>query len=266
MKPHVRSIYFSTVLEYPPLDAFRITREEIQRLFHELSEDAGNRYDNLHLQGRPPFLSIEREEASAESRCEIGKHTIRIFEEKPEFTIDRFCDRVCKILSALGNDCPPIFFQKCEIRCLAGVTNAKSALHLLARGAANVYNKIQPFKRPPSYFGLRFRFQPVTEEDLEDDAEQGLIESDFVGVTDEGVPDIDSIGQSYVVARFETYSQDRTQVWIEVVASYPCQKPITPENLKPIRDNITSAYNFATKQCLEFLDQWDVPRGDSEDQ
>jgi hypothetical protein len=257
MHNDVTSIYFSTVLQYPPFEGFPITRDQVQSLFHELSKDAGNRYENLHLQGRPPYFSTEREDDSGMSRCEIGKQSIKIFEDKPDITIEQFSDRVCAILKALGDDCPPFLFQRCEVRILANPTHAKSALELLAKGPASVYEAIEPFGRPPSHFGLRFRFLPYSASDIEEQEEdESQSEGPFELVSQD--PDNPEGEESFVSARFETYTKNSKQVWIEVVSSCPCRTAIIPENIAPVNKHILSTYQFATDKCLSFLNQWDI--------
>jgi hypothetical protein len=272
MHDDVRSIYFSTVLQYPPFEGFRITRDQIQSLFQELRKNAGHRYENLHLQGKPsPYLSTEQEETDGFSKCEIGKQSIRVIENEPEITIGHFTERVCAILTALGDNCPPILMQRCEVRLLANTTHAKSALDLLTKHTANVFDKIAPFGRPPSHFGLRFRFHPYSLEDIAAETNEGDVDEDE-GEPVESEEHDDSVAKfeipdsedSFITARLETYGEGRKQVWIEVVSSCPCRQSVNHENLDPVKLHIDATYRFATDKCLAFLNQWDKKSGEKE--
>ena len=115
----------------------------------------------------------------------------------------------------------------------------EDSLKLLAGCVSNVGDKTVPFGRPPSFFGVRFRFAPYNKEEE----------------TQDWVSNEDHSG--FITARFETYSKDRPMVWIDVVSSNPCKEIISPTNLSPVRENILSTSRFAQERCIAFLNQYD---------
>lgn len=245
MLSEVRSIYFMTEFKYPPFEDFRVSRDQVQALFEKLSKDSAFRYENLDRQASPPFMSTRGDDDKGESRCEIGKDSIRFVEDRVTVSVDDFANRVCKVLETLGADCPPIFYQKCEVECLVQPHGTQNPLELLAGCVSNVADRIGPFGRPPSYFGVRFRFEPYNEDEDED--------------SQDWVSDEDHSG--FITARFETYSKDRRMVWIDVVSSNPCREIISPGNLTPAKENIFSASRFAQEKCIAFLNQYDEENG-----
>ncbi len=70
------SIHFSTQLEYPPFEAFRIQKGQVRKLYNALSDQAtGFNYENLELQGDKPTLSTKKESGLL-SRCQISGSNI----------------------------------------------------------------------------------------------------------------------------------------------------------------------------------------------
>lgn len=250
MLSELRSIYFMTEFKYPPFEAFMVSRDQVQDLFQKLSQDPAFRYENLDRQASPPFMSTRGDEDKGESRCEIGKDSIRFIEDRMSISVEDFADRACKVLETLGEDCPPIFYQKCEVECLAQPHVSNDSLVLLAGVVSNVANKIGPFGRPPSFFGVRFRFAPYNKDEDEDEDQK------------DWVSDEDHSG--FITARFETYSKDRSMVWIEVVSSNPCKEIISPKNLDTAKENILSTSRFAQERCIAFLNQYDDEESDGE--
>src|SRR5208283_940870 len=125
-------------------------------------------------------------------------------------------------------------------RCVAKPQKSNHSVNLLAGKVTNVLNAIDPFKRPPMFFGLRFRFPPVQVVQHEEGAEDDL----------EDKPD-------FIAVRFETYAKDINQVWIEVNAMNVFPNVIDVTDVEKIRANIQSAYSFLTNECIDFLDQFD---------
>jgi hypothetical protein len=71
--------------------------------------------------------------------------------------------------------------------------------------------------------------------------------------------------KGFLTVRFETYSKDPKQVWIEVAASYPGVFHVG--DLEEITANVRETYNFLVENCKGFLDQFDKPKdkeGDDE--
>jgi hypothetical protein len=238
-----RAIYFSTELEFPPFEPFRITKDEVRALYNSLFGDLEPRYSNLNLQAEKPVLSSRR--GNGRSRCEIGDHTILIEEDATNVTLEDFTDIVLNVIRSLGQSCPPFFFQRCKIHCLATPHGAGDSLELLAGRVANVLGKIDPFERSPSFFGVRFRFLPESDEPSE-------------GATD--VAQRNQPEEGFAAVRFETYSNNPEQVWMEIESNYPCTPVITTNDTNRIEANITRTYVFLSEKCKRFLDQFDSPR------
>ncbi len=68
-------------------------------------------------------------------------------------------------------------------------------------------------------------------------------------------------GGHYTV-RFEPFSEDPSQVWIEVSSVFSAMRgPFTVEHFSAIGKNITETCEFAIKRCKTFLEQFDTPGG-----
>jgi hypothetical protein len=137
---------------------------------------------------------------------------------------------------------------------------------LLASRAARVYENIAPFERPPSFFGIRFRFQPVhlirrQEEELDahDLTEEALQQAVADGRVEEK--------SGLITLRFESYAKDPRKVWMEVAASYlQSEEPLTIAEIPRIVRNIKDSYLFLTENGKRFLDQFDTkPEGDADE-
>jgi hypothetical protein len=190
-----------------------------------------------------------------------------IEEKKPELTVEGFIEAVQTVLSGLGQeDVPPFFVQQCKLQCLAQPTNVEHSLQLLAERVSNVYGPIEPFERPPTHFGVRFQFPPVILRSGESD------ETEASRITAEGPQASEQNGlteplaegahekklESFVTARFETYTEDVKQVWMEVSAAYPqLERPLMLSDTGRIVENIRETHLFLTDKCKRFLDQFD---------
>ncbi len=179
-------------------------------------------------------------------------------------TVESFIEAVQTVLGGLGlEDMPPFFVQQCKMQCLAQPANVESALQLLAARVANVYEPIAPFERPPTHFGVRFRFPPVVlreAEEEEHDEVQPSIKDDKTEIANpkRGRPGEKKI-ESFVAARFETYAEDDKQVWMEVSAAYPqLERPLLVTDAERIVNNIRETHLFLTDKCKRFLDQFDT--------
>jgi hypothetical protein len=256
MLGELRTVFFSLELQSPPIPEMRISNSKIREL-----------YENLQLQGDIPALSTKRDDGK--SQCQIGSDKIRIEEENPAFGIDEFVNVVETVLKALGDDAPPSFMQRCTIRCLAQPNNVPDSRKLLAGEVANVMDAIGPFGRPPSFFGVRFRFSPhfevensLPEQEGNDPAAFPVQESE---AEKEAEGTVKEVHKGFLTVRFETYSKDPKQVWIEVAASYPGVFHVG--DLEEITANVRETYNFLVENCKGFLDQFDKPKdkeGDDE--
>ena len=149
------------------------------------------------------------------------------------------------------------------MRCLAQPANS-TPLELLANRVASVYEQIEPFERPPSYFGVRFQFQPAIlvprseSEGSEEPEDSTAIET--VDESDEEGPERPVEMPGHITLRLETYARDPSQVWMEAKAFYPqAVRPIFLTDLDRIAANIRHTYNFLTSNCKRFLDQYDFP-------
>lgn len=192
-------------------------------------------------------------DGTGSSMCRVRPDSIMIEETEPQVTVEQFIEIVQTILKAVGqtkHDCAPIFAQKCVIRSIAKPLGSKHSVNLLAAKIANVKKAIAPFNRPPQFFGIRFRFPPyeIVQEETEGEGEV------------EGKND-------FTTVRFETWAKDVEQVWIET-AMMTFFQGIEIADSK-ISDNIQGSYNFLTKECVDFLNQFDdkpnPPDGDVSD-
>jgi hypothetical protein len=245
-----RAIFFETVLEWPPFEVtqFRVTqsvaRDVYNRLFHvDFPHEA---YKNLDLQADDLTLST-KVEGDGYSKCRFGSASIAFEESNPNVTADMFAAKVGAVLKEYAAACkaanlqpPPVFFQKCRIRCLSQ-PGFHESLNLLAGKIGHVIDRTVVFGRPPQYFGVRFRFPPVRME------------------TDSGEPEEH---ENFSVIRFETYSDDPKQIWMEIAATHFFRQPIDvceEGELRHISDRVSSSYKFLTDKCIAFLNQFDVP-------
>jgi len=245
------AVFFQTELRWPPAElfSFRISENMIVGLFDKLREPDFNEYcyKNLELELSRPTLSVRRNGTRNVIQFDVSSSapSITIEESKPISHVDQFERRVTNILLALASvveeqelDVPEFFLQRCKIQCLAQPHNADNSLVLLADGVANVFERIEPFERPPCHFGVRFRFPPA--------------EIDTGG--DGGV----KTHRNFATVRFETYEDDPRQVWMEVASEYL----LYPDELKlsdtnKITDHVRKSYDFLTQQCVQFLNQFD---------
>lgn len=252
-----RALLFQTELLLPPIPQLKISSERVRKLYNNLHETAGHRYKNIELDGDTPTLSSKKDDEVV-STCRFESHSVIITEKRPEFGVDDFIEIVRRVLGGLGQ-LSPIYSQRCRIQCCSSASH--NALHLLAGKVANVYEKIEPFDRPPSQFGIKFRFPPTTVElvDDEDETEDPAEVSD--GDEDSGheptaTETIDFRGD--VTLRIETQPRDEKQVWMEVAVSHVFDGVRSvPDNLNEIVENISDAYNFLTEKGKNFLDQFD---------
>lgn len=244
-----RAIFFQTILEWPPVELyeFRIGKDVIRQFFNKLFEHEfiEHHYENLNLQAQKPTLSTRN--VNRESICQFGDRSITIEERRPDFAVDGFTTVVKEVLRGLkavadeipDYAVPPFFVQRCRVNCLSQAMASGSSLELLAARVANVMEAIKPFERPPSFFGVRFRFPPVV---LEAEGAQGAAFENFASV------------------RFETYSEDPSQVWMEVAATHPLMHVgATLNEPERVIANIVESYEFLTLRCKAFLDQFDTP-------
>jgi hypothetical protein len=157
--------------------------------------------------------------------------------------VDDFVGVVTAILGILKDHCPPFLVQRCKVQCLSQPNVTRNPLQILASRIGNVGDKIGPFGRPPAFFGVRFRFQPWSPPDEDEDeadeehevnAQEAGNEAAVSHPPGENLPatieeaDDDETAEAieardYVTVRFEPYSEDPSQVWIEVAAGYFAQ-------------------------------------------
>jgi len=248
-----RAIFFQTKLRWPPLEDFKVDKAVIRRLYNQMFDAGGYQYENLALQG-PPTLSSKRE--VGHSMCRFERDALVLEEDHIYYEIDHFVEVVETLLRALDpKDIPLFFLQECTIRCLSQPANTGNALKLLADRVAKVYHTIAPFERPPSFFGVRFQFQParIVSGDQAEDAPAGE-EHELANATQRPIE-----VSGFVITRFETYVQDVRQVWMEAQASYPQQKPLSVSDVDKITGHIRQTYEFLTDKSKRFLDQYDTP-------
>jgi hypothetical protein len=262
----ISTIYFSMELAYPDLPNFAIKKEQIRDLYAKLNEPGGYSYENIDLQADIPLLSTRRENGG-QSLCQIGKGKIRIVEDKPSFGIDDFVGIVKTVIGGLPPTVGPFISQRCKIRCTAQPANCEDSIDLLAGKLANTLTTIAPFRRPPSFFGVRFRFAPSME-----------VESDSQKVHEEGteIAAEELTGspkgkkktkkkpvhhRGFYTLRFETYADDIKKVWIEIDGLF-IEPFIGTTDLVAVAGNMTATHAFATDNAKKFLDQFDKKEED----
>jgi len=262
-----RAILFQTELEWPPVEFgnFRVGPTFVRRLYNAMFEPdfSDYHYDNLDLQGKPPTLSRQSEDGRRWI-CQLRERSLFVEDRwpsnpqswmdeygkaPPKSRLDEFVKAVQAVAGAaqhvateIGCELPPIFVQRCKIQCLSQPLGSRGSLQLLAGKVARVMDVIAPFGRPPSYFGVRFRFSPC-------DIERG---------------DNTTQHRDFATVRFETFTEDASQVWMEVAAAHlATEGPLSFDDPGPIQANIKKSYDFLTEKCREFLNQFDeLPDGD----
>jgi hypothetical protein len=249
-----RTIYVQTELRWLPIEGFGISKDGIRAIYNRLHERKQHSYENLDLQADTPTLSTRHEKGF--SQCQIGSDGITIEEKRTEFTIDEFIAIVKAVLDALGDECPPLFAQLCKIQCLTQPHERGDSLSLLAGEVANVISCIDPFERPPSFFGVRFRFMP--EFLLEDAEENEEVEEGEPAPSLPGDAELElrEGSEAFVNVRFETFAEDMSLIWMEATASFAPQ----PIDASKVAKNILEVYEFLAVKCKAFLDQFDKPR------
>ncbi|MEX2286140.1 MAG: hypothetical protein WD648_03560 [Planctomycetaceae bacterium] len=245
------SILYRVQLQFFPIDELAFGKTFVRQLYSRLAEPGGYAYDDINFNDGPPTLSTKRmtHRGSGRSTCKISEHVLIIEESEPEVDLPGFVEVVETVLAAISEvkeDCPPIIGQRCTIQCVAKPLNSEHSISLLAGKVSNVLDRIDPFERPPAFFGIRFRFPPFIKL-IPEDADKNDDESPAEERHD------------FIALRFETWGQDVEQVWMEVVAQYVFQEAIELSNTSKIRDNITDSYNFLTMKGISFLNQFDTP-------
>ncbi len=255
-----KSIFFQTELEWPPLEQWTVSKDTIRHLYNKMFGPDGYTYDNLDLQSEKPTLS--RRSESGQSLCQFGPNSITL-EESHECQVGAFSEAVQTVLGGLQkSDIPPFFHQRVKIQCLAQPANCRNTVELLAGRAARVYENIAPFERPPSFFGIRFRFSPT--QLLHPKEGEGEGEGEANGLTEEVVQRAVAEGRvedkpGFITLRFESYARDPQQVWMEVAAGYLADgEPWAVTDTSAIIGNINDSYKFLTVNGKRFLDQFDT--------
>lgn len=246
------SILFQTELCFPPIAQMAIGKDRIRGLFNKMFETGGYPYEQLRLTGdkpgEKPGLFTQREKSAA-SLVQFDSHSVTIEERQPSFGVDEFVGIVNTVMRGLEHPWP-IFMQKCRVQCTLPVSGSENSIELLAERVARVSEKLAPFERMPSYFGVRFRFAPVDDDDSPDSAGPGDPELESEPTENQG----------FITLRFETHSKDLKSVWMEAEAVYPSLDFLSvPEDLGRIGKNIEETHRFLAVKGKNFLDQFDHP-------
>ncbi len=113
---------------------------------------------------------------------------------------------------------------------------------------------------------MRFRFLPtwLLEPDGEEVAPQGDVSGSVQATEDSQMNPADALvsnglaEEAFVTIRFETYSKDVRQVWMEIASLYPPRNGLN-QDLNLIGNNIKQThYLFLTEKGKRFLDKFDV--------
>ena len=244
-----RTIFCQTELQFLPIDELKFGKLIARGLYAKLAENEPYAYDNINMTGNRFILSKD----SGKSACQIEAHSICIEEREPQQVhLDEFTSIVANVTSSfetIAQRCPPIIAQRCKIQCLSQPLSSTDSLNLLAGKVANVLHAIDPFERPPSFFGVRFRFLP--EEMFANDPSEE--QERTAGAESEMTTD----GSDFITMRFETYAHDFSNVWMEIAATYPAIPSLELRDAERIRHNIERTYRFLTERGKRFLDQFD---------
>jgi hypothetical protein len=250
----LRTIHIETSLRWPPIEGLGVTRDAVRRLYNRLFESVGHRYENLELQGSSPLLST-RHPGGGESICKFGD-ALTIVEKNTRVTVTDFLDIVKTVLGMLKEEeVPPFFIQQCKIQCLAQPNHSENSLILLARRVSRVYESVAPFGRPPSQFGVRFRFPAITLDEADNQTE--LQQTKTVDALIEHPRPEKTMKQNVLNVRFETYPKDISLVWMEVTAAYPLEQPLWLRDANKIAANIQESHEFLADKSMKFLGQFD---------
>ena len=288
MLSETRTIFFQTELVLPPLKEFRIGRPKIRALYNKMHEPGGHPYENIETNGENTTLSTKRDNGT--SVCHFGSSSLRIQEDHPDCDVDGFIDIAKTVLRGLGEDFPPfVLLQRCRIQCTVKPQHMNSIL-LLAGKVANVHDRFISLGRRPTYFGVRFRFLPMHmlmediglggDDEFDGDNEDGGDDDEVEGESSQAshgdqreTEDVQSASNlsddAFMTLRFETYSKDITQVWIEAAAEFRAftEKGVfTSRDIERMGENIKDTYRFITERCVKFLEQFDQPHDEHGDE
>lgn len=284
-----RTIFFQSELVLPTMKEFRVGKAQARALFVRMHQPGGCPFENFEvLQGDEVSLSTKRDEGRW--TCAFSPKGIRIEEDQPDCEVDGFIDKFKTVLRGLGDDFPPIvLLQRCRIQCTVKPHHMGS-IKLLAKELANVYDTFQPLGRIPTYFGVRFRFLPMDMllEDIREELEDEEIEAEheereddepeFDESGDEGEASHDLIiegpsgsypirhmrsDDAMMTLRFETYSNDLSQVWIEAAGEFRAftdKNVFRYDDIELMGNNIKDTYRFIAERCTKFLEQFDRPQ------
>ncbi len=254
MSSEVITIFFENELEFAPFDGLHFDGNFAADVFHELRQPgAGLAYEAFSPKPRSLLSTSETSPSGKISRqCEFGEFSISMSESRTKSTVEQFSESVADVLKAVGKvrgENPPVFGQRITARSIWKPTKCPNPLVLLAGNASRVIDMIDPFNRPPSFFGMRFRFTPADEEDLKAfERSGGAAKHDFLTV------------------RYEIYSDDTEYIWIEVESQRYFSEFTDITKTEEIAKNISETHEFMTNNGIEFLEQFDVaPPPDEED-
>lgn len=250
------TIFFRTELKWPAIDELKVERSVVRQLYNTLSETGEPRYQNCKLQGDCPTLSSDHEDGH--SICQFSPDSI-IFEEiGGDMRIDLFGKIVENVLGSLNeDDIPSFILQRCRFQCVAQPKHYRP-LELLASKVAHVYDRIDPFERPPDYFGVRFRFPAVNMVLDESEADEGEANTCSQEGSEEGDPKVVPL-EDFTSLRIEVYGKDPELLWMEVASSYlQTDRPLLLANADKMLQNICKAHTFLTENVVRFLNQYDV--------
>lgn len=248
MSSEAITIYFENELEFVPLEGLHFDGDFAADLYQELRKPgSGLAYKNL-LQEPSILLSTSETMPNGKMsrQCEISDHSILMSESRTKSTVEEFSESVTDVLKAVAevrDVNPPIFSQRSTVRALWKPTHCRHPLVLLACHASRVIDKVDPFNRPPSFYGMRFRFAPADEDDLKpfDNGRGGSAKHD------------------YLTVRYEIYSDDTSYIWIEVESRQYFTEFMDISKTAEIGKNISETHEFMTNNGVAFLEQFDLP-------
>lgn len=247
-----RPIFFETELKFLAFDETNVFgKSHVKKLYHELSGSSEPLYENLDMQASLPTLSTNHASGGSCS-CSVGPDSLLIKDDNSDSTVDSFglqIEHVLRAIEEIAPNSPPIIGQKTRVRALAQPHGHEDAVDLLAGEVAKVLEKIHPFGRPPAWFGIRFRFPPMEWEVEKQDGTKETKEED-----------------TFISCRFETYAQDISQVWMEVMSGKLFREAVEVSGFESLIQNVRTTYEFLGRG-RDFLNQFDDGNsGDSSDE
>jgi hypothetical protein len=222
-----RTIAYHTDLVHPPAAP---DPAPIQRVHNRLFASSSPGYRNFHVTPQGAVLANPQTAPGASSQVAFLADRVRFVEEASGLTVDEFSARVARILALVSEERPFALFaaQQVTLRTLINPRHHAGGFDYLREGLLRFGTELEAFGRPPQALGLRLVFPMQSESPV-----------------------------AFQV-RVESLPNDPRSLFVECQGTFG---PISPANhgLEPVERNIHTTYEFATGECLAFLERFDQP-------